>query len=136
MDITFGATLLVAAWSNVFDVYTRIVGWDLLVHFACTAALATVSYVFLHRAEVVTVPVAPRRAVIATLLITTMLGLALSAVWEMIEWLGHTYISDEIFVEYEDTIADMAAGGVGAAGAGFVVAFVPLVRGATLGHAP
>lgn len=92
VDITFGATLLVAAWSNVFDLYTRI--------------------------------------------ITTMLGLALSAVWEMIEWLGYTYISDEIFVGYEDTIADMAVGGLGAAGAGFAVAFVPLLRSAAVGPAP
>lgn len=135
VDITFGATLLVAAWSNVFDLYTRIVGWDLLVHFACTAALVTVSYLLLRRAETITVPDAPRSAVLATVLTTTMLGLALSAVWEMIEWLGYTYISNEIFVGYEDTIADMAVGGLGAAGAGFAVAFVPLLRGEAVGRA-
>lgn len=134
VDLTFGATLLVAAWSNVFDLYTRIVGWDLVVHFACTAALAMVAYLFLRRAETITVP-DPRSAVIATVLITTMLGLALSALWEMIEWLGYTYISNEIFVGYEDTIADMAVGGIGAAGAGFAIAFVPLLRSAAVGPA-
>ncbi|WP_417509503.1 DUF2238 domain-containing protein [Microbacterium sp.] len=135
VDITFGATLLVAAWSNVFDLYTRVVGWDLIVHFACTAALAMVACLLLRRTGTITGPDF-RSAMIATVLITTMLGLALSALWEMIEWLGCTYISDEIFVEYEDTISDMAVGGLGAAGAGFIIAFVPLLRSAAVGSAP
>ncbi|MGM7677745.1 DUF2238 domain-containing protein [Microbacterium sp. A94] len=135
VDITFGATLLVAAWSNVFDLYARIVGWDLIVHFACTAALAMVAYLLLRRTETIAVP-DPRSAVLATVLITTMLGLALSAFWEMIEWLGYTYISDEIFVGYDDTIADMAVGGLGAACAGIAVAFAPLLRSAAVGPAP
>ena len=35
-DMVFGGTLLVAAWSNVFDLYTSIGWWDLAVHFVWT----------------------------------------------------------------------------------------------------
>lgn len=126
-DIAVVATLLVAAWSNVFDLYTRIGGWDLVVHFACTAVLATMSYLLLRRAGIVAIP-GPGWEVAASVLITTMSGLALSAVWELIEWLGYTYISDEIFVGYEDTIGDMAMGALGAAIAGCFAAYAPLLR--------
>jgi hypothetical protein len=127
-DIVFGATLLVAAWSNVLDLYTRIAWWDLLVHFACTAVMASMLYLLLTRVGIVTVPGVRRLAVIAAIVLSTVFGLALSALWEMVEWVGHAYISDEIFVAYDDSIADMAVGGLGAAVAGFVLAFAPLLR--------
>ncbi len=57
-----------------------------------------------------------------------MIGLAASAVWEMIEWAGRTFVTDEIFVTYEDTIGDMAMGGLGALAAGVLVAVVRLER--------
>ena len=46
----------------------------------------------------------------------------------MVEWLGKTFITDEIFVTYTDTIGDMAVGGLGALIAGIVVARVRLLR--------
>lgn len=127
-DILFGVTLLVAAWSNVFDLYARITGWDLIVHFACTGVMAAMVYLLLARGGIVAAPMSARIPVLASVLLTAALGLALSALWEMVEWTGHAYISDEIFVGYDDTIADMAAGGLGAVAAGFVVARAPLLR--------
>lgn len=91
-DIVLQITVLVAAWSNVFDLYTSVPGWDLVLHLVCTAALA------------------------------------ISAVWEMIEWLGWTYVSDDIFVTYTDTIGDMVFGGLGGLGAGILIASVALER--------
>lgn len=125
-DITFCLTLLVAAWSNVFDLYTRIAWWDLAVHFVCTGVVAAILYLLLSRLGVVPAP--GRQAVLGAVLLTAMLGLAMSAIWEMVEWIGHAYISEAIFVAYDDTIADMAVGGLGALLAGFAVSYVSLLR--------
>ncbi|MEG9492047.1 MAG: hypothetical protein MIJ73_04485 [Microbacterium aurum] len=46
----------------------------------------------------------------------------------MVEWAGRRFISYEIFVGYQDTIGDMAIGGVGAAVAGLVLTRVPVLR--------
>lgn len=48
-DVVACATMLVAAWSNVLELYTSIRHWDLLLHFACTAALSIVGAVTLSR---------------------------------------------------------------------------------------
>jgi hypothetical protein len=130
-DAVFSASLLVAAWSNVFDLYTRISWWDLAVHFTCAGVLGAVSYLVLARLGLVAAP--GERGFIApgAIVITAMSGLALGALWEMVEWVGYAYISDEIFVTYNDTIGDLAVGGLGALCAGFVVAFIPLLRPST-----
>jgi hypothetical protein len=44
----------------------------------------------------------------------------------MVEWLGKTYVSSSIFVAYDDTIGDMAVGGLGALVAGALLRFLPL----------
>lgn len=73
--------------------------------------------------------VPPRSArTIGTVLIAVAVGLALSALWEMVEWAGWRFISDEIFVGYQDTIGEMAVGGVGAAVAGLVLTRVRVLR--------
>lgn len=129
-DITCGMTLLVAAWSNVFDLYTSIAWWDLAVHVVCTGVVAALLYVLLARVGVLPVPGGVGFVRAGAVVVVTALGLALSAIWEIVEWVGFEFISDEIFVTYADTIADMAVGGVGALCAGFVVARVTLLRDA------
>lgn len=126
-DILYGVTLLAAAWSNVFDLYTRFVGWDLVVHFLATAVLAAVMYLALSSWRIVPDPCEPGFRVAAGVVLTTTLGLAISALWEMVEWIGYTFITDEIFVTYDDTIGDMASGGLGALAAGVLLSFVPLL---------
>ena len=123
-----GLLLLVAGWSNVLDLYTRIAWWDVLVHFACTGVIAVLLYLLLATAGLVVDPSDPRFTLATGVVLTATLGLALSAVWEMVEWIGHTFISSEIFVEYDDTIGDMAMGGLGAVIGGIVLARVPLRR--------
>ena len=127
-DITCQVTLLVAAWSNVFDLYTRIEWWDLLIHFLCTGVVAAMTYLLLADVKIVPAPGEPNFTVTTGMVITAAFGLALSAIWEMVEWLGHTFISSKIFVAYDDTIADMAVGAVGAICAGLAIAFLPLAR--------
>ena len=132
-DVAACVTVLVAAWSNVFDLYRTVTGWDLVLHFLCTGVLAVVAAVILTRTGVVPLTVAarpngsaPRRRTPVVLL--PLVALAISAVWEMIEWLGWRFLSDDIFVTYQDTIGDLVFGGLGGVAAGILLAFVPVVQ--------
>jgi len=125
-DAVVGLIILGTAWSGVLDLYRRIAWWDLLIHFACTGVLALLAYVALCRARVVPVPrTAPGWAVV---MLTTSLGLSLSALWEIVEWFAHTYVSEEIYVGYVDTIGDMAAGAGGAVVAAVLLSRVRLLE--------
>lgn len=125
-DVFYGVTVSVAAWSNVLDLYTSIAWWDLLIHFLATAAIAAVGFVALHRCDVVPNPTRRRSAII----LLPVIGLAISAVWEMVEWAGKTFVAPDIFVTYQDTIGDMAVGGAGALLMGFALARVRIERAA------
>ena len=125
-DIVYAITVLTAAWSNVLDLYRTVAWWDLLLHFVCTGVIAAMSYLVLARLNVVTEPRSATFSKRTPLVVVTALGLAASALWEMIEWLGYTFVSDDIFVAYDDTIGDMAVGGLGAALAAILVAYVRL----------
>lgn len=121
-DICAGLTLLLAAWSNVFDLYTAIAWWDIPLHIFGTAVLAAMAYIAAAQWGIVPDASDPHTNRIGVVVVTTTFGLALSVLWEIVEWVGFTFISDQIFVEYADTIGDMAVGGLGAAAAGLAVA--------------
>jgi len=127
-DILYGGSVLVAAWSNVLDLYTSIDWWDVAVHFFATGVIAAMLYLLLARWRVVRAPGAAGFAPREALVIVPVLALALGALWEMIEWAGYTFISDDIFVAYFDTVGDMAMGGFGGLLAGLIVAYVRLER--------
>ena len=127
-DLVASLTILVAAWSNVFDLYTSLTGWDLVVHFACTAVLAILVYLLCARVGIAPEPGTATFTPQAAVVLTASFGLALSALWEMVEWVGATFITDAIFVTYTDTIGDMVLGGLGALAAGLVLARVGVLR--------
>ncbi|MCR2763617.1 hypothetical protein NQ152_08860 [Microbacterium sp. zg.B48] len=127
-DIGYGVIVLIAAWSNVIDLYRTVPGWDLLVHFLCTGVIAAVAYLALGRWGIVAAPGSASFAARSPLVLVPALGLAVSALWEMIEWVGYTFVSDDIFVAYTDTIGDMAVGGLGALATAVLVAYVRLAR--------
>jgi hypothetical protein len=124
-DIGFGLIVLIAAWSNVFDLYTRVPGWDIVIHFIANGLTAAVLYVLFIR-------LLSRDAgggttefpSWAAIVLTTAFGLAAGVVWEFGEWVGHTYIDSAIFVNYDDTIGDLAAGALGAIVAGTVLRYL------------
>lgn len=124
LDLVTCVTVFVAAGSNVVELYRAWTGWDLVVHLVCTGLLAAVTLVLLDDAGVIA-PTGRRRTPIV---VATIAGLALSAVWEMIEWFGYRFITDAIFVTYDDTIGDMIAGGAGALLAGLLASRFRLTR--------
>lgn len=124
-DVWVCLVLLVAAFSNVADLYRTLGWWDIPVHAVVAGTVALLSYLLLARWEVVPAPSSARFSTVGAVVLTTVLGLALGAVWEMVEWFGYAVITDEIHVTYDDTIGDMAAGGVGALLGGWLLAGAP-----------
>jgi hypothetical protein len=121
LDISIGVVLLVAGWSNPFELYRMIEHWDLVMHFTANGLIAVVAYLLLVR--LTTGAGAPLELpTAASIVVTTSLGMAASVVWEIGEWFGHTFIDGAIVVEYADTIGDLAAGGLGSLLAGLIVA--------------
>jgi hypothetical protein len=119
-DITVGVTVLVAAWSSVFELYTRVDGWDTLVHFALNGVLAALAVIVAQL-----VGFLPSHGHRAGLIVSTVaVGLAAGVLWEIGEWWGHNIVDDAIYVGYDDTIGDLVSGGAGALVAGLALPFL------------
>ena len=120
LDMAYGAGLVVAAWSGVLDVYERVAWWDVAVHFTVTGLVAAVAYLGTVRLGVSRDPgdVRSRAHRVGVPLVVVALGLGLSVVWEVGEWLGHTYVDASIHVSEVDTLGDLVAGGAGSLVAG------------------
>ena len=120
LDAAYGTGVLVAAWSAVLGVYESVSWWDVAIHFVATGLVAAVAYHGMMRLGVVRDPgdVRSRGPAIGIVLVVAALGLGLSVLWEIGEWLGHTYVDASIHVSEADTLGDLAAGGVGSALAG------------------
>ncbi len=117
-DIFFGITLLVAAWSGVLSLYASVTGWDIVVHFTMNGATAAMIYLLLARLRIVPLVDDDESPFVAVIILTVTFGFGTGALWELTEWAGHNFIDDAIFVAYDDTIGDLAAGGFGALVAG------------------
>lgn len=147
-DGIYGLTLLAAAWSSVLNLYARVGWWDLPVHFAATGVIAAMTYLLLARLGTVPSPgpspasspgpspvpsPVPGRGLalrIAVPVLVLALGLAVSVLWELGEWWGNAFVDEGINVGYQDTMGDLAAGGLGALLAGLSLgkAAVPAQR--------
>jgi hypothetical protein len=121
LDAAFGVAVLVAAWSAVLDLYNTIAWWDIVVHFVLNGLVAAVAWLLCLRLGLAFPGAGKRRRFALAVVLTTALGLATGALWEIGEWLGHTYIDGTIYVAYNDTIGDLAAGGAGSVVAGCFV---------------
>ena len=128
-DIVYCALLLIAGWSNVLDLYTSVTWWDIPVHFTCVGAIAAMLHLLLTRLSIVTDPGTAPFPSATAVVSTTTIGVTVATLWEMVEWFGKTFVSTQIFVEYNDTIGDLAVGTLGAISAGIVVGLVRLQRG-------
>jgi hypothetical protein len=130
VDLTYGATLLFAAWSAVEDLYMRYDELDNVVHTVACGLVAAVVHRLLVTASVL--PPATdgslRRAGTGVVVTVWALGLALGTLWEAGEWFGHTHLDQRIQVGYTDTVGDLMADCLGALVAGLVLARSARVR--------
>jgi len=125
-DIAFGVVLLVAAWSSVLQLYVSTRWWDLPMHFLTNGLCAALGYIVFVQLGLVADGAMLPRPVVSTVVMTVAIGLSLGVIWEILEWFGHTFIDENIFVGYVDTIGDLIWGGAGALCAGYLM---PYLRG-------
>ena len=118
VDIAFGVVVLVAVWSSVLGIYVSTRWWDLPVHLLTNGLCAALLYIVLVQFGVVADASTLPRPMLSAAVVTTALGLSLGVLWEVFEWLGHTFLDPEIFVGYTDSIGDLVWGGAGALLAG------------------
>ncbi|KQR61837.1 hypothetical protein [Frigoribacterium sp. Leaf172] len=119
-DVMVGVTVLVAAWSSVFELYTRVDGWDIVVHVALNGVLAALAVIVAQL-----VGFLPSHGHRAGLIVSTVaVGLATGVLWEIGEWWGHNIVDDAIYVGYDDTLGDLVSGGAGALVAGLALPFL------------
>lgn len=116
-QLPMGTVLLLGAWAGLLQLYQRWWWLDIVVHAVATSLLAVLVTVALARTGAFR-PASAGWARAGLALITVTLGLALGAVWEVCEWVGHSYLDRAIHVGYTDTVADLTAGGLGSAVAG------------------
>lgn len=130
-DAAFGITLLAASWSTVLDWYEVLWWWDLLIHFIANGAIAAMAYLVFARLGVVRDmhdrSLQHSRTALAVL--ATSFGLALGGIWEFMEWSVENLTDIEVHVGYDDTLGDMAVGGLGS-----VVAGLALIAWSESGH--
>lgn len=121
-DGLFCATLLLAVWAALLDWYVTVPGLDLAVHALTTGLVGALAWQVIDRAGLLVDHVHVTRARRAAFLVTVMAATTLAVLWEVGEWLGHTYLDRRIQVGQTDTVTDLLAGIVGAALAGLLVA--------------
>ena len=123
-DAAFCATLLLATWANVAAWYRSVVWMDEVVHFLTVGAVSAAAYLALAHLRLLPAPQEPpvrtHRASLAIL--TVSLGLAVASLWEFYEWVAYHLPHDAVQIGYDDTILDLALGGLGSLVAGFALA--------------
>jgi hypothetical protein len=121
LDAAYGVGLLAAAWCGVLDLYETVVWLDVAMHLVVTGLVAAVAHlVMARRTGGVVDPLVARAEGTgrASVIVTAALGTTLSVLWEVGEYLGHTYLDPTIYVAYGDTVADLVMGMLGSTVAG------------------
>jgi hypothetical protein len=124
LDAAYGVGLLAAAWAGALGLYEAVSWLDLVMHLVLTGLVAAVAHLVLaRRTGAVLDPVATSGAGgrVGSVAVTTALGLGLSVLWEVGEYLGNAYADSTIHVAYRDTIGDLVMGGLGSAVAGMTL---------------
>lgn len=115
LQLLVDLSLAAAGWAALLELYQRVWWLDLLAHAVATGLLSVVGTVAWLRTRPPGVPPPGRPGLAA---VTLAAGLALALAWELVEWAGHTFLEPAIFVSYDDSLGDLAAGGCGSAAAG------------------
>jgi hypothetical protein len=118
-DLAFVAALTVQCGGEALGLYDAWGGFDTLVHVTVPALTAPVAYLALARLDVVRELREPHHGLrasgdVGVFVVTVSLGLAVGAVWELLEGLSDATLGSELQESVADTNRDLAADGVGA----------------------
>ncbi len=121
LQALLGTALLLAGAASVTGLYETLTWVDVPAHLVVTGLVAAAAGVVLLRAGLLADP-GTRAGRAGVAVATAAVGVALAVAWEVAEWAGYTYVDESIYVDYGDTVGDLAAGAAGSAVAGALVA--------------
>lgn len=116
IDLAYVLALSLQGWGESLRAYDVLPWFDELTHLVIPMLSAPVLYVALARADVVPDPKdeTHTRHYVGIAVITVALGLAVGAVWEMLEWASDSTLGSSLQESLDDTVSDLFLDGVGA----------------------
>lgn len=117
-DLSVVVATSLQAWGEALHAYDSITWFDNVVHFTVPLLGAPVVYIVLARLDVVPDPRDEThvRHYVGMFIITLALGLAIGAIWEMVEYLSDETLGSSLQLGNADTVGDLVADGLGALG--------------------
>jgi uncharacterized membrane protein YjdF len=114
-DLCFVLAMYLTGWGEALGLYDAISWYDNLVHFLVPFFVAPVVYIGLARIEVLPDPrdEAFPRHYAGIFVVTLALGLAIGAIWEMVEWSSDRVLGSNLSMGNDDTVGDLIADGLG-----------------------
>ena len=125
-DLCLTAAMALQGFGEAFGVYDRVVRFDDLVHFTLPMLTAPVVYIGLARLDVVPDPRDEThvRHYVGIFVITAALGIALGALWEIVEWRSDAWFGTDLSEDNDDTVGDLVRDSLGSlVGAALLVAW-------------
>ncbi len=114
-DLCLTAAMALQGFGETFGLYDQFVRFDDLVHVTLPLLTAPVVYIALARAEVVPDPRdethLPHYAGI--FVVTTSLGMAIGALWEIVEWRSDAWFGTSLSLGNDDTVGDLVRDSIG-----------------------
>jgi hypothetical protein len=114
-DLAFVVAMVFTGWGEALGLYDAISWYDNLVHFCVPMLTAPVAYIALARLDVLPDPRddTPVKRELGIFVVTLSLGLAIGAVWEIIEWSSDGLLGSQLSLGNDDTVGDLVADGLG-----------------------
>ncbi len=125
-DLAFCLAFALTGWGDAVGLYESLSFYDNIVHVLVPLFSGQVLYILLARIELVSDPrdSESRAHYVGLFIVTAALGLAVGALWEIVEWAADSTIGSDLQLGNEDTVTDLVSDAVGAfIGAGLLVAW-------------
>ncbi len=115
-DLCFVLAMALTGWGEALRLYDALPWYDNLVHFLVPMLGAPVVYVAMARLDVLPDPKDEThgRHYVGIFVVTLSFGLAIGAVWEIVEWSSDRVLGSHLSLGNADTIGDLVADGLGA----------------------
>ncbi len=123
-DLSLTAAMALQGFGEAFGVYDRVLRFDDLVHFTLPMLTAPVVYIALARLDVVPDPrdETHLQHYVGIFVVTAALGIAIGALWEIVEWRSDAWFSTQLSEGNDDTNGDLVRDSLGSlVGAGLLV---------------
>ena len=125
-ELSFATGIVLQGWGNALLLFEQVGWYDKAVHFLTPMLVVPPLYLLLCRVGAVAPPWESglRRGILGMVVVTAALGIALAAVWELIEASADRWLGTSFAHGYFETIDDLYSSLLGSAAAGPVFAWL------------